>query len=65
MNSKDLIIELYPAPEEKGLLTGKMPAGVKVTHKPAGLYETCCGFGQMHKNKDEAIRRLTEKLSRT
>lgn len=63
LNPKDLHIESWPKEPEGGMQTGKIPAGVKVTHLPTGIVYSFCEYRQQHRNKDECIRQIEERLN--
>ena len=57
MQPDDWKIELWPEPAKTGMQVG-IPKGVKVTHIPTGLVETCNTERGMHANRDKALQKL-------
>jgi protein subunit release factor A len=62
MNHKEFKVEAWPRVEQKGMCTGDLPAGVKITHIPTGVSVVCDEFRQQYKNRDKAFRLILEKL---
>ena len=62
MEPNDWKFEVWPEPPKTGMRVG-IPRGVKVTHIPTGMVETCDSERSMHANRDKAISALTVRLS--
>lgn len=62
MKLNDWKLEVWPEPPKTGMRVG-IPRGVKVTHIPTGMVETCDSERSMHANRDKAISALTVRLS--
>jgi peptide chain release factor 1 len=62
MISKEFKVEILPNTDQKGMITGDLPAGVKVTHIPTGLSVVCDEFRQQYRNKEKSFRLILEKL---
>jgi protein subunit release factor A len=60
----DWVIQEWPQRSGHGMQVPRMSKGIKVTHIPSGLTETCEDFRSQHQNRDECMRRINEKLSR-
>lgn len=58
----DLKVECWPQCISKGMITGKLEAGVKITHLPTGKTAVCTLYRQQYKNKEEAIKLLKRQL---
>lgn len=54
-------IELWPEPVKNGMQVG-IPKGVKVTHIPTCLVETCNTVRGMHANREKALQKLGMRL---
>lgn len=63
MMPKDWMVEMWPEPPRTGMHVG-MPKGVKVTHIPTGLVETCDSERSQHANRDKAIKALAHRMNR-
>ena len=61
MKPNDWKFEVWPEPPKTGMRVG-MPRGVKVTHIPTGMIETCDSERSMHANRDKAINALAARL---
>ncbi len=61
MKPNDWKIEIWPEPAKTGMRVG-MPKGVKVTHVPTGLVETCDSERSQHANRDKAIKTLALRI---
>ena len=61
MKPNDLEFEVWPEPPKTGMRVG-MPRGVKVTHIPTGMVETCDSERSMHANRDKAVNALAARL---
>jgi protein subunit release factor A len=62
MNYKEFKVEAWPRVEQKGMCTGDLPAGVRVTHIPTEISVVCDEFRQQYKNKDKAFKIILEKI---
>lgn len=60
--SEDFEVTLYPPMPTTGFLVG-MPKGVKVLHKPTGLFATSEEERSQHRNRDVAWNKLQEMLA--
>lgn len=54
----DVVIEVFPPPVLTGMQTGKMPVGIKATHKKTGLSVVCEDFRHQHRNREKALDEL-------
>ena len=61
MEPNDWKFEVWPEPPKTGMRVG-MPRGVKVTHIPTGMVETCDSERSAHANRDKAINALAARL---
>lgn len=61
MQPNDWKIEEWPEPPKTGMRVG-MRAGVKVTHIPTGLVETCDTERSQHKNREIALQKLAMRI---
>jgi Protein chain release factor A len=59
----ELKIEMWPPSPETGMSTGRLPAGVKITHLPTGESVVCTHYRHPHKNKSAALKQLRQKLT--
>lgn len=58
VSHKRYIIEPWPPKPTKGMLTGTLPKGIKITDSYTGTCECVNIFRSQHMNKQEAFRRL-------
>ncbi|WP_445766745.1 peptide chain release factor family protein [Rheinheimera sp.] len=65
LKAEELDIAPYPAPVKTGMITGKMPSGIIVLHKPSGIFAISIVHREQHKNREAAIKQLTTKLVMT
>ena len=63
LNPEDLLIELWPPMPKTGMITGAMPTGVKVTHRPSGDSVFCDVYRSPHQNRAWSIEELARRLS--
>jgi hypothetical protein len=63
LKESDVAIEAWPPAPDGGMQIGVIPNGVKITHIETGLSVTCADHRSQHKNKDTAIKRLSQLLS--
>lgn len=63
LRPEDLLIEHWPPVPTTGMITGAIPVGVRVTHKPSGKSVACDGYPSPHHNRAYAIEVLTRRLS--
>jgi len=61
MQPNDWKIEVWPETATTGMHVG-MPKGVKVTHIPTGLTETCNTERSQHMNREKALQKLAMRL---
>ena len=64
MKPEDIKFEVWPPRPKKGMLTGKIVAGVRLTHIPTGIKATCTTERSQHANRDKALRMLEASLAR-
>lgn len=58
---EDVVISVFPDNSHKhGMLTGKIPVGIKVIHIPTGIVVTCETERSQHKNRELALNKLWE-----
>lgn len=62
--AEDLEVSVYPEPPSGGMQTGRIPVGVKISHKPTGITTTCVENRQQFVNRQLALAEL-EKLVNT
>lgn len=62
MGQREWVVEEYPPKTGHGMQTGKIGAGVLVTHCPSGLSETCTKYRSQHQNRNHCIRRIKQQL---
>ena len=60
---RDLKFECWPRCVSKGVTTGKLESGIKVTHLPTGKTAACTVYRLQYKNKEEAIKLLKQQLA--
>ena len=63
--AEELDIAPYPAPDKCSMLTGKVPPGVIVLHKPTGVFAISVLHRHQHENREAAIAQLRTKLVMT
>jgi protein subunit release factor A len=63
LKTEELDIAPYPAPVKSGMLTGKIPSGIIVLHKPSGIFAISIVHRSQHENRDAAIAQLKGKLT--
>lgn len=63
LNPNELRIESWPEPATNGMVFG-MPRGIRATHLPTGLVETCNSERSQHANRDKALAALEVSLIR-
>lgn len=56
----DLVIQAYSSKDT--VWTLRVPNGVRIIHRPSGLGVVCEKHRSQHKNRDEAMAELREKL---
>ena len=62
MEHREWVVEEWPARTGHGMQTGKIGPGIRVTHCPSGLSETCTKYSGQHQNRDHCIRRIKQAL---
>lgn len=55
----EIIIEPYPKPKD-GMSTGRLPAGVKITHRSTGLCVVANRERDMYSNRKVALEKLEQ-----
>lgn len=65
LNPSDLTIEVFPPAPKTGMLVGRTPQGIKITHNPTGIAVVHTHHRSQHKNKQAALERLEGMVSAT
>ena len=62
MQTREWSVEEWPPHTGHGMRTGRIGPGIRVTHCPSGLSETCTEYRSQHQNRDYCIRRIKQAL---